>query len=74
METIRVNRDKILERQAQCMDGIKYYELAFRDARQNKNEFYMNSYLRKINRFQAEFDALQWVLEKCETKEEENNL
>lgn len=69
-EIIKIDKDRVLHMQFELMYNIRHYENAYREAKNNNDDFYMKSHRATINRCQAKFDALQWVLTDCEIREE----
>lgn len=53
--------DKLKEDLLEAKEEIKYWEEKYRIAKQKKDEFYMKSYHRKVNRWQSRFETLKEI-------------
>ena len=62
--------DKLKEGLTEAKEQIKYWEEQYRIAKEKEDEFYMKSYLRRINRWQSGYETLKGILEFIEGEKE----
>lgn len=70
MKYITIEEEKILKQREFCHNEICYWEEQYRKAKENNDAFYQKCYWRQINRWQAQYEILGWLL--VEGKEVEN--
>ena len=54
--------DKLKEDISEAKEQIKYWEQQYRIAKEKKDEFYIKSYHRKVNRWQSRFETSKEIL------------
>ena len=62
--------DELKEGLTEAKEQIKYWEEQYRIAKEKEDEFYMKSYLRRINRWQSGYETLKGILEFIEGEKE----
>lgn len=62
MEYLKVEKKVIKDRQKDIVVSVKHYEQLYQKAKEKEDEFYMKGYHIQINRLQAEYNTLDWVI------------
>lgn len=72
MRVLEIEFNKVIKQRAFCHSQICYWEEQYRKAKEREDIFYQKCYWRQINRWQAQYEMLGWVLE--EGNEVENGI